>query len=132
LGLSWTYAAHGNLDWVAGIFAGLSAGVVGLVAVALLRIGARALKTVYARSLAVVAFAAIFLFGVAFPLVVLGAATLGLVGERVRPGAMGVAAVAQDLAPHERPSRGRTVRVVATGLAVWWIPLLAVAAWRGS
>jgi len=133
LGLSWAYAAHGSIDWVAGIFAGLSAGVVGLVAVALLRIGTRALKTVYARSLAVAAFVAIFVFGVAFPLVVLGAAVLGLAGERRRPGAMGVAAVPQDATdPHTSPSRTRTVRVVATGLAVWWLPLLAVALWRGS
>ena len=37
--LSWTYAVHGDVTWVAGIFAGLSAAVLGMVLAALLRIG---------------------------------------------------------------------------------------------
>ena len=34
-------------------------------------------------------------------------------------------------APHTRPSVRRAITVLAVGLAVWWIPLLAVIAWRG-
>lgn len=34
-------------------------------------------------------------------------------------------------AAHTRPSMRRTARVLATGLVVWWGPLLAVIAWRG-
>ena len=164
LGLSWVYAVHGSLDWVAGAFAGLSAGVLGMVADALLRIGTRALRTRTARALAVAAFVAIFALGVPFPAVVLFAGALGLVVERLRPGTLGTARTSDptsgptsgkspgptsgrtsgrtpgvaahdqgdDVPAHARPSRGRAARVLATGVAVWWIPLVAVALWRGG
>ena len=42
-GLSWTYAAHGDVAVVEGLFAGLQAAVVGIVAHAVIRIGEKAL-----------------------------------------------------------------------------------------
>ncbi|MDQ2869806.1 MAG: chromate transporter, partial [Acidobacteriota bacterium] len=44
LGLSWAYAAHGNLPLVAGALAGLKPVVVAVVAAAVWKIGRRALK----------------------------------------------------------------------------------------
>jgi chromate transporter len=141
--LSWTYAAHGEVDWVAGIFAGLSAGVLGMVVAALLRIAGRSMRNGFAAAVAGCSFVAIFLVGVPFPLVVLTAAALGYVASRVRPalvtipaelGADDAGAAIDDAAasaPHTRPSVRRAVKVLAIGLAVWWLPLLAVIAWRG-
>ncbi len=142
--LSWTYAVHGDVDWVSGLFAGLSAGVLGMVVAALLRIGGKTLDGAVAASIALVSFVAIFVVGVPFPLVVLGAGGLGYVLAGLRPGAIHAPdelvddapdAAIDDVAvaaPHTVPSTGRALRVLAVGLVVWWAPLLAVIAWRGS
>jgi chromate transporter len=34
--------------------------------------------------------------------------------------------------PHTRPSRGRALKVLAVGLALWILPLLALVTWRGA
>jgi len=43
-GLSWIYAAYGAVPWIAAIFYGLKPTIIAIVAVAMLRIGQRALK----------------------------------------------------------------------------------------
>ncbi len=129
--LSWIYAVHGDVTWIAGVFEGLSWAVVGIVAAALLRIGSRALGHAILVILAVVAFLALFVFGVPFPLVVLGAGAVGLIAGTRLPGSK---PGSTDLRQAERvpPSWGRTARVLAIGLAVWLTPLAAVALAAGS
>ena len=124
--LSWIYAVHGDVTWIAGLFEGLSWAVVGIVAAALLRIGGRALGHAILVVLAIVAFLALFVFGVPFPLVVLGAGAVGLIAGTRLPGSKPADA---DLGRAERaaPSWGRTARVLAIGLLVWLVPLAAVA-----
>ena len=73
-----------DLDWFAALFLGIKAAVLAIIAQALLRIAGRALKTPIQRVLAVVAFAALFLFDAPFPLVVLAALALGAIGRRRR------------------------------------------------
>jgi chromate transporter len=139
MGLAWTYVAHADLAWVSAIFAGLAAAVVGIVAVAVLRLAGRALRGPALAGIAVAAFVAISIVGVPFPLVVGGAAVTGiLLGARpvdsdVREDSDDVA-IGDDAytASHTLPTRARSLRVLAVGLAVWWTPLLAVAAWRGA
>ena len=77
LALSLLYATMGNVPLVAALFFGLKCAVLVLVVEALLRIGRRALKGRAAWVLAAVAFAALFLFGVPFPFVVLAAGVIG-------------------------------------------------------
>jgi chromate transporter len=129
--LSWIYAVHGDVTWIAGVFDGLAWAVVGIVAAALLRIGARALGHAILVTLAAVAFLALFVFGAPFPLVVLGAGAVGLIAGARLPGSR---TSATDLRQAERvpPSWGRTARVLAVGLAVWLVPLAAVALAAGS
>ncbi|HKX34927.1 MAG TPA: chromate efflux transporter [Actinomycetota bacterium] len=129
--LSWIYAVHGDVTWIAGLFEGLAWAVVGIVAAALLRIGGRALGHAILVVLAIVAFLALFVFGVPFPLVVLGAGAVGLIAGTRLPGSKTAAA---DLRRAERaaPSWGRTARVLAIGLVVWLVPLAAVALAAGS
>ena len=43
--LSYIYAAFGNIPWIAAIFYGLKPAVMAIVAVAVIRIGRKALKT---------------------------------------------------------------------------------------
>src|SRR2546430_2744271 len=62
LALSWVYAAHGSLPWIAAIFFGLKPAVMAIVAHAVMRIGKKALKNEVMYALAAVAFVAIFFF----------------------------------------------------------------------
>jgi chromate transporter len=81
LGLSYTYAAFGNVPAVAGALAGVKPIVVAIVVEAVLKIGKRALKRRVHFLIAAAAFVAIYFFHVPFPLIVLSA---GLVGIGIR------------------------------------------------
>ena len=125
-GLAWLYAAGGDLPTISAIFDGLAAAVVGIVAAALLQIGGRTVRGRIAVGIAVVAFLAIFVVGVPFPFVILGAGALGLALGTDR---LGVTIDETQDGPEPTPgSRRRTLVVLAVGLAVWWLPLLVVAA----
>ena len=63
---------------IAALFFGLKCAVLVLVVEALLRVARRALKGRVAWALAAAAFVALFLFALPFPVVVLGAALIGL------------------------------------------------------
>ncbi|HEX5377868.1 MAG TPA: chromate efflux transporter [Phenylobacterium sp.] len=112
LGLSWLYAAHGTIPWVAAIFYGVKAAVLGLVAEALVRIGRRALKGWADVAVAAAALAAIGVFGVPFPLVVLAAGLAGL----MRPSGA-------EPSRGEAPRAGRALATAAAWGALWLAPL---------
>ena len=86
MALSYVYALWGNMPVLTALFFGLKAAVLVIVVEALLRIGKRALKTRMLMSIAAISFIAIFFMGVPFPLIVLGAAIAGFIGNIVRPG----------------------------------------------
>jgi len=133
-GLAWLYAAGGDLRIVSSVFDGLAAAVVGIVAAAMLSIGGRALRGRAAAVVAGLAFLAIFVVGVPFPLVVLAAAGTGLALGPERLGVTfdeGSNASASPI-PRPRPRPRRTMLVLAVGLAAWWIPVLAVVALTGT
>ncbi|TMK21262.1 MAG: chromate transporter, partial [Actinobacteria bacterium] len=129
-GLAWLYAAGGELPIVSAIFEGLAAAVVGIVAAAMVSIGGRAVRGRVAAVVAALAFLAIFVVGVPFPIVVLVAAGIGLT---LGPGRLGVTVSddGTDRSAPPSPRRRRTLLVLAVGLAVWWIPLLVVVALTG-
>lgn len=142
--LSWTYAVHGAVPWVAAIFYGLRAAVIAIVAAAVIRIGRRALKNRTMVGIAAAAFAAIFFFKIPFPAIVIAAGAVGLIGARYRPEIFAIPqtgtgdqspTVIADHAPpadHTRPTLQRFIRVLFVGLLAWWGPLLAVIVWRGG
>ena len=140
LGLSWTYAVHGDVAWVAAVFYGLRAAVVALVAAAVLRVGSRALRHPLMVALAAAAFIAIFFVKVPFPFIVLGAAVIGFVGSRLAPDifSLGTHGESEDGTiigdAEERAHRSglRSFAVLALGLLLWWGPLLTVVAIRGA
>ena len=75
-------AVPGHAGAVETLFFGLKAAVLAVVVEAVLRVGKRALKNRAMVALAAAAFVAIFVFGVPFPLIVLGAGLIGLIGGR--------------------------------------------------
>lgn len=83
--LSWIYMAYGHLPAIAGIMNGIKPAVVAIVLAAAWRIGRRTIRNGLLAAIAAAAFAAIAVFELPFPLIVLGAALIGLAGGRVRP-----------------------------------------------
>lgn len=81
LGLSIIYALFGNLPLIAAVFFGLKSAVLAVVVEAVLRIGRKALKNRVMVGIAGLAFVAIYVFKVPFPLIVAMAALLGVLGR---------------------------------------------------
>ncbi len=155
LGLSYVYAAHGNVPAVVGVLDGFKPVVVAIVVEAVLKIGGRALKRRAHFLIAAASFVAIYFLRAPFPLIVLAAGLVGLAGSRLWPevfagarqkkaagagtvhdenGTAPAAIVIDDHAAppaHTLPSVARAVRTVAFGLLLWALPLLALVAWRG-
>jgi chromate transporter len=141
--LSVLYASLRELRSVEALFFGLKAAVLAVVVEAVLRIGRRALRSRALVAIAALAFVAIFLLGVPFPAIVVGAAALGLLGSCVRPesfvrprqpageGAGAADAVLDAQAAHTRPSAARALRVVAVCSLLWFAPIAAARALLG-
>jgi len=85
IALSALYLAYGDLPVVAGVLYGIKPAVVAIVLAAAWRIGSRSLKNNWLIGIAALAFVGIALFHLPFPLIILTAALLGLVGGRVLP-----------------------------------------------
>ena len=125
LGLALAYAAYGNMSAVAAVFIGIKAAVLAIVVEALLRVAKRSLKGNADWLIATAAFAAIFCFGVPFPVIVIAAALVGFLRARnVAP--------AQAAAPAIPVSIAETLKTIAIWLAIWILPLLLVAAVFGK
>ena len=77
LALATAYAIYGQIPLVAAMFLGIKAAVVVIVIQALLKVAAKALKSALAYGLAGLAFVAIFVFDLPFPLVIIAAAVVG-------------------------------------------------------
>jgi chromate transporter len=78
--LSWIYMAYGSQPAVAAVMYGIKPAVVAIVLAAAWRIGSRTLKNPVLVAIAIAAFLAIAMLSLPFPLVVLGAAVIGLAG----------------------------------------------------
>lgn len=85
IALSWIYLAFGNVPMIAGVLYGIKPAVVAIVLAAAWRIGSRTLKNHWLVALAVAAFFAIAVVHVPFPLIVISAALLGMIGGRIMP-----------------------------------------------
>ena len=141
--LAWSYMAFSSLPLVAAIFYGIKPAVTAVVLMAAYRVGRRSLRNGYLVAIAVLAFAALTLARLPFPLVVVGAALLGMLGGRVRPQAFTTTAAhpasaqaapaviddATPLPPHARFRWGRLFAVVGV-LVGLWAATLAGLAWR--
>ncbi|SDZ10460.1 chromate transporter [Jannaschia faecimaris] len=110
------YLSFGRLPLVEAAFLGVKAAALAIVAAALWKLRAKALKGPVALAVAVLAFVALFIFAVPFWIVLLAALLLG-----AARGARG------SKSPAIRPP-ARTLRTVAVWLAIWWVPLLALLA----
>ena len=84
--LSWLYMAYGHVSAIAGILYGIKPAVVAIVVAAAWRLGRRTLRSPGLIAIAAGAFVAIAALRLPFPLIVFGAAVLGVIGGYLLPG----------------------------------------------
>jgi chromate transporter len=128
MGLSYLYAAFGNVGFVAALFFGLKTAVLAIVLQAVFRVGKRALRSRVMVGLAAAAFIAIFFLNVPFPLIILAAALIGYLGAAARWPEFALVAHEEDSADDDglngsQPQLGRSLKVGATWLAIWLVPV---------
>jgi len=85
IALSWVYVTFGHVSWIAGLLYGIKPAVTAIVLHAAFRIGSRALRNAWLWILAGCSFLAITLLDAPFPLIVLTAAFIGLLGGQYSP-----------------------------------------------
>lgn len=141
--LSWLSTAGGHLPWLTGLFHGLSAAVIAVVAAAVLRVGQKALRSPALWGLAALSFVALFIFKISFALILPAAALTGWLGHRFAPrqfpavGGHGSSAASKDethslaLSPSPAPSAKRSALILTICLSLWWLPILAAGLYSG-
>ena len=149
MGLSAVYIEYGDVPVIAAIFEGIKPAVVAIVVSALVRIGGRAIRNTVTLGIAVMAFVGLAILHLPFPLIILGAGLLGLVGSRVWPDKFVIvsghatkkssdaptvpAMLDDDHAPpaHARPSWQRVAWLCLIGAVLWGGPICALVAAQG-
>lgn len=133
LALSFLYIYGHHLPLIAGLFFGVKAAVIAIVAHAIARIAKRAFKAPLYKAIAVLAFALLMFVDAPFPAVVLGAAILGYICQPVWPALFGVGG--GNAAANDNTARkgawGQTLVSIGVWTALWWAPVAALALWLG-
>lgn len=119
--LATLYVVHGDTPLVAALFYGIKAVVLAVVVEALLRVARRALTHRRHWLLAGLAFLALFLFALPFPLVIIGAGLIGWVSTRA------ATANAGDAESGPAADRRRTFVPPLLCAAAWGTPVLLAA-----
>jgi chromate transporter len=139
------------------VLSGFKPVVVAIVVEAVLKIGGRAVRRAAHFIIAAAAFVAIYFLHIPFPLIVLGAGLIGLIGARLWPNLFNsyppirkkadarteghedhpavLPLVINDDAPppsHTFPSKRRSIQTLVFGLALWLLPLALLVVWRGT
>ena len=140
--LSWLYMAYGHVAAIAGVLYGIKPAVVAIVLAAAWRLGRRTLRSPGLIAIAALAFIAIAVLQLPFPLIVLTAALLGMAGGRWLPAhfqaggtqhggaARYGAALIDDDTPtpqHARLKWPRLLGTAAVGLALAFVTWLGLA-----
>ncbi len=141
--LSYTYAALGNITWIAALFGGLKAAVMAIVVTAVIKIGRKALKNAVMVTLAAASFVGIFFFKLPFPAIVLGAGLIGLIGSAAYPRFF-LVIKERDVGEYDKgyvricenedychidPSPKRNAYLLITFLGLWLLPMMVLYVW---
>lgn len=150
ISLTWIYLTYGDIQAVEGILYGIKPAVTAIVVFAAYRIGSKALQNHVLRSMAALAFLAIFLFEVPFPYIVVLAGLAGYAGsylapEKFRAGGhhspsaktYGAALIDDDtpVPVHAEFNWTRLITFAVIGVGIWLLVLLWLSTqfgWEGT
>jgi chromate transporter len=139
--LSLIYVSFGNTLVLNAVFFGLKAAVLAIVIQAIVRIGKKTLKNSLMISVAITSFLALYFLHIAFPLIILGAALIGIIGQRLLPGCFVTTTTAsQNISAtysidtqidQQNPERIqasllRSIKTLLVWLIIWAIPVIAI------
>ncbi|MFY9351110.1 MAG: chromate efflux transporter [Sphingobium sp.] len=125
LALSMLYSFAADLDWFSALFLGIKAAVLAIVVQALLRIAGRALNTGFKKTLAILAFGALFFLNLPFPLVVLGAGGIGMAVTAAKPEWLAIKGNGATTTSGARPW-GQTIRTILAWGLIWAAPMALI------
>jgi chromate transporter len=141
LALSLLYTTFANTTWLVGLFFGLKAAVLAIVIQAVMKIGKRVLHNRAMLAIAVAAFVALYGYAVPFPVVVVGAGVVGLIGAGLWPATFAVIkghgtgdadhGLVASRSP-VTPSLMRAIRITAVCLGLWLLPFAIFVPTLGS
>jgi chromate transporter len=121
LALSMLYVLGSGVSIIDGLFFGIKAAVLAIVAQAVIKLSKRALKSRSFVGLALAAFAAFAFINISFPVVILAAAMIGI---------MLTVGAAKDALPEiiiagptSSEKRLESLKAIAGGLIGWWLPV---------
>lgn len=118
--LSFLYVIFNDVPFVQGLFYGVKPAIISIVTAALLRISSKALKTKFHWLLACVAFTTLFFFNLPFPLIVVGAAILGMgYGKWFAHHSLST-----DQVKFELPIFKNTLKTFSVWIMIWFSPIL--------
>src|SRR5688572_1764236 len=118
--LSVLYVTAADVSFVEALFFGLKPAVLPVVLEAVFRLKRRAAGGALGTGIAAAAFVAIFAFGVPFPLIIAGAALIGLLAHRDAP------TIAPTSMRATRAEVLHTVRTAVVWLLIWLVPVAAL------
>jgi chromate transporter len=119
LALAAVYAVYGEVSLVATLFLGVKAAVIIVVVEALIKVSRRALQLPEHWLVAALAFIGIFFLALPFPLIILLAAFFGFMRAGAQP--------SDTRSDRVDITLSGTLSTTAIWLAVWWLPILAMA-----
>jgi len=122
--LSYIYAAYGNLPQINAVLDGFKAVVVAIVVEAVLKIAKKAFKTNWHILISILSFAAIYFLQIPFPLIIIGAAVLGIIGSRFK--VQSSKPEEKIAADNQQPTNNKfyLLKVVSTCFALWLFPFV--------
>ena len=124
LALTYIYAAYGNVPHVSAVLDGFKAVVVAIVVEAVLKIAKKAFHSVWHVTIAALAFISIYFLHIPFPLIVLGAAVLGIILLKTK-NVIDKESKTEDQSPK---TKNQIPKIIAVFAVLWLVPFLAVGA----
>lgn len=146
IGLSWIYVKFGDVPMIAGLFYGIKPAVVAIVFHATYRIGSRSLKNKFLWLIAAIAFLAIFVLNLPFPLIVFAAGLTGYFTSKKYPELFssnaghknsqkdyGTALIDDDTPTpeHAKFKWSRLTKIIIVGALLWFIPVVGLGLYFG-
>jgi chromate transporter len=153
IGLSYVYVVFGSVPWVAALLYGIKPAVAAIVVQAVHRIGSKTLKTPATTpvlwAVAVLSFLSLNFLHLPFPVIVISAALIGVLGAKFVPkqfaasaghaakkaaaGALEPAVIDDDTPTPEHAlfKKSRLATVLAVGAVLWLIPMTILIAYQG-
>lgn len=140
--LSYIYAEFGNLFLVESFFSGLKASVMAIVFAAVIKIGKKSLKNSLLATIAALSFICIFFLKLPFPIIIIGAALIGISGSSIFPNKFktstttalkgledeGYVVICEEADNsrnecHIYPSLAKSIKILVSFIMLWTVPV---------